>query len=141
MSYKRPISKCNSTASDLAGEIIAALSAASMVFREELDYSGQLIKAAEKLYGVATIEEDTSHKQGTYTSVEACGGDAREFYNSTGYKDELVWGGTWLSFATGNISYLEYATRKFKEAADEEKISEKGIFYWNNKLIANQVIN
>ncbi|XP_044512254.1 endoglucanase 25-like [Mangifera indica] len=140
MSYKRPISKCNSTASDLAGEIIAALSAASMVFREELDYSGQLIKAAEKLYGVATIEEDTSHKQGTYTSVEACGGEAREFYNSTGYKDELVWGGTWLSFATGNISYLEYATRKFKEAADEEKISEKGIFYWNNKLIANQVL-
>ncbi|KAJ0086945.1 hypothetical protein Patl1_08122 [Pistacia atlantica] len=140
MSYKRPVSMCDSTASDLAGEIIAALSAASMVFREQKEYSGQLIKAAETLYSAATVEEDGGHKQGTYTEVEDCGGEAREFYNSTSYIDELVWGGTWLSFATGNISYLEYATRKFKEAADEEKISEKGIFYWNNKLTANAVL-
>ncbi|XP_031259665.1 endoglucanase 25-like [Pistacia vera] len=140
MSYKRPVSMCDSTASDLAGEIIAALSAASMVFREQKEYSGQLIKAAETLYSAATVEEDGGHKQGTYTEVEDCGGEAREFYNSTSYIDELVWGGTWLSFATGNISYLEYATRRFKEAADEEKISEKGRFYWNNKLTANAVL-
>nr|QCQ73724.1 endo-(1,4)-beta-D-glucanase [Litchi chinensis] len=129
----------NSTTADMAGEIMAALSAASIVFKEENAYSGELIKAAEKLYDFAT-KNDTSHEQGTYSELTSCGGDARRFYNSTGYIDELVWGGIWLSFATGNNSYLEYATDKFKAAEDEEAISDRGIFYWNNKLTATAVL-
>ena len=44
MSYKRSVSVCDETASDLAGEIVAALSAASIVFKEENEYSLGLIK-------------------------------------------------------------------------------------------------
>lgn len=69
-----------------------------------------------------------------------CGEQATQFYNSTSYQDELVWGGTWLFFATGNTSYLGYATEIFFLAEKEELFSEKGIFYWNNKLTANVVI-
>lgn len=139
MSYKRPVSVCDVTASDLAGEIMAALSAASIVFQEDTAYSGKLIHSAKILFDVAT-KNDTDHRQGTYTAVDNCGGEARMFYNSSGYKDELVWGGTWLFFATGNVSYLRYATNHFGAAEEEEAISEKGVFYWNNKLTATAVI-
>ncbi|KAK3229807.1 hypothetical protein Dsin_001688 [Dipteronia sinensis] len=139
MSYERPIYMCNSKATDILGEIIAALSAASIVFKQENVYSGELIKAAEKLYDF-TIKNDTGHEQGTFTEVSACGGEARKFYNSSGYIDELVWGGTWLFFATGNNFYLEYATEKLEAAEDEEAISDTRIFYWNNKLTATVVL-
>ncbi|KAK2985457.1 hypothetical protein RJ640_030984 [Escallonia rubra] len=138
MSYERLVSKCDSTASDLAGEIIAALSAASMVFKEDANYSGNLIDRAENLFDHVTKEGP--NLQGTYTANIACGGQARQFYNSSGYKDELVWGGTWLFFATGNTTYLEYATDQFASAEEEELVFEKGIFYWNNKLTASAVL-
>ncbi|KAF5942446.1 hypothetical protein HYC85_020088 [Camellia sinensis] len=126
------------TASDLAGEIVAALSAASLVFKEDTDYSTKLIKSAEELFEIA-IGVDQKQK-GMYTAILDCGGQATQFYNSTSYQDELVWGGTWLFFATGNTSYLGYATENFFLAEKEELFSEKGIFYWNNKLTANAVL-
>jgi endoglucanase len=138
MNYPRPISKCDITASDLAGEIVAALSAASLVFKEDQAYSRNLVEAAEKLFELATKED--SQKQGTYTMVDDCGGEARNFYNSSGYEDELGWGGTWLFFATGNTSYLEDVSKRYELAKTEEKPFDKGIFYWNNKLTANGVI-
>jgi endoglucanase len=139
MNYTRPVSACNETASDLAGEIMAALSAASIVFKDDTGYSIKLIQSAEKLFEVAT-KNDTGHHQGTYTTVEDCGGEARMYYDSSGYQDELIWGGTWLFFATGNTSYLGYATSNFSAAEGEETASEQGVFYWNNKLTANAVI-
>ncbi|KAJ8762823.1 hypothetical protein K2173_022952 [Erythroxylum novogranatense] len=139
MEYPRPVSTCDSTASDLAGEIMAALSSASIVFKDDADYSVTLIRAAEKLFGLAT-KNDTGHMQGPYTAVENCGGTARKFYNSSGFMDELVWGGTWLFFATGNTSYLGYATGNFSATEAVERLSEKGIFYWNNKLPATAVL-
>ncbi|KAG5246022.1 endoglucanase [Salix suchowensis] len=139
MNYLRPVSACNETASDLAGEIVAALSAASIVFKEDTGYSIKLIKSAEKLFEVATTN-DTGHHQGTYTAVEDCGGEARTYYNSSGFQDELIWGGTWLFFATGNTYYLGYATGNFNAAEGEETASEQGVFYWNNKLTANAVL-
>ncbi|XP_021898512.1 endoglucanase 25-like [Carica papaya] len=135
MKYNRGVSVCDVTASDLAGEIIASLAAASLVFKQENEYSASLVKAAEKLYEVAT-NETHSDKQVVYTSVDRCGMEARQFYNSTGFKDELVWAGIWLFLATGNTSYLEYATGNFNAAADDQAISDKGIFYWNNKFPA-----
>ncbi|KAF2296580.1 hypothetical protein GH714_000334 [Hevea brasiliensis] len=139
MSYKRPFSACDGTASDLAGEIMAALSAASIVFQEDTAYSRRLIQSAKILFDVATKNE-SDHVQGTYTAVDTCGGEARMFYNSSGYKDELIWGGTWLFFATGDVSHLRYATNHFGAAEEEETISEKGVFYWNNKLTATAVL-
>lgn len=137
MSYERHVSVCDSTASDLAGEIIAAFSAASLVFKNDEAYAGKLIKAAEELFEVAS-KNGTAHVQGMYTN-SGCGKQASEFYNSSGFKDELIWGGAWLYFSTGNSSYLDYATTNFDAAVEEELSSEKGIFYWNNKLAATMV--
>lgn len=139
MDYDRPVSVCDGSASDLAGEVVAALSAASMVFKEDDAYSSKLGKAAEKLFEVA-LKEDP-HRQGTYTRFgDACGGESRRFYNSSGHIDELVWGGTWLSFATGNLTYLDYATKTFDSAKNNVTSFDNGIFYWNNKLTAIAVI-
>ncbi|XP_050376686.1 endoglucanase 25-like [Argentina anserina] len=138
MDYQRPVSVCDSSASDLAGEIVAALSAASLVFKGvDGIYSGELVKAAVELFESVTKDPDN---QGTYTRDETCGGQSRDFYNSSGYKDELVWGGTWLFFATGDITYLQYATDQFQAAVDSETSSDKWIFDWNNKLTANMVL-
>ncbi|KAL8106553.1 hypothetical protein AgCh_023353 [Apium graveolens] len=134
MRYERHVSVCDSTAADLAGEIVAAFSAASLVFKNDKVYAGKLIKAAEALFDVAS-KNSTSHIQGMYTSSD-CGKQAGEFYNSSGFKDELIWGGAWLFFSTGNKTYLDYATINFDAAVQEELSSEKGIFYWNNKLTA-----
>nr|XP_043638052.1 endoglucanase 9-like [Erigeron canadensis] len=140
MRYKRIVSSCDETATDLAGEIIAALSAASLVFNNDDEtYSKDLIRTGTELFDIVT-KEDPGFVQGTYTMKDKCGGQARQFYNSTGYKDELVWGGTWLFFATGNMSYLKYATDHFVSAEEEEISVDKGIFYWNNKLAATAVL-
>ncbi|XP_077214032.1 endoglucanase 25-like [Tasmannia lanceolata] len=136
MNYARPVSMCKSFASDLAGETVAALSASSLVFKQDKPYAEKLTKLAEKLFVFATNDQD----KGTYTSVVACGGEARNFYNSSGYMDELVWGGTWLFFATGNITYLDYATKQFASAMDAELTTDRGVFDWNNKLAANAVL-
>ncbi|KAL6182849.1 hypothetical protein ACLB2K_044261 [Fragaria x ananassa] len=113
MDYERPVSICDSTASDLAGEIVAALSAASLVFKsDDSVYSGELVKAAGELFESATKDPNN---QGTYTRDESCGGQSRDFYNSSGYNDELA-------------------------AVDSETSSDKWIFDWNNKLTANMVL-
>nr|GMC54565.1 endoglucanase 9-like [Ipomoea batatas] len=136
MTYTRQVSVCDLAASDLAGEIVAGMSAASIVFREDKTYSQKLVQAAESLF---TMTISTA-KKATYTTINRCGGNARPFYNSTSYKDELVWGGTWLFFATGNETYLEYATENLNADEEEEVVSEKGVFYWNNKLTANMIL-
>ncbi|XP_012829638.1 PREDICTED: endoglucanase 25-like isoform X1 [Erythranthe guttata] len=140
MNYTRPVSVCDDTAADLAGEIVAGLSAASLIFSDEEDYCHKLVESAEKLFDLAT-RRDPSRKLRTYTEKDDdCGNRAREFYNSSSYMDELVWGATWLFFATGEVSYLKYATDNFDAAEEEELSSEKGVFYWNNKLTANAIL-
>lgn len=139
MNYPRPVSQCSSRASDLAGEIVAALSAASLVLNEDNNYSKELANSAEILFQFASKVDPS--QQGTYTGFDECGKESRKVYNSTGYIDELVWGGTWLAFATGYVSYLEYATNKFSSAVSNETSFDKGIFYWNNKVTANVVID
>ncbi|KAM6542519.1 hypothetical protein CsatB_006966 [Cannabis sativa] len=144
MDYKRPVSYCDiSKASDLAGEMVAALSAASLVFKqEEVVYSEKLVQTAEKLFEL--ILESTTKKDDEYCS----GIEARKFYNSSGYLDELVWASTWLFFATGNTSHLQYATQMFTSVTsnnnddddDDHTTSDQGFFYWNNKLIASAVL-
>nr|KYP60040.1 Endoglucanase 25 [Cajanus cajan] len=138
MKYERPVSICDGSASDLAGEIVAALSAASMVFKEDKDYSRRLVQSAESLYEAITNEKST--KQGTYTMVDACGKQSRMLYNSTSYKDELAWGATWLFLATENTDYLANATAIFSSAKRDESSADKGIVSWNNKLNAVEVL-
>lgn len=135
MKHNRPVFTCGITASDLSGEMIAAMAASSLVFEEDKSYSKSLIQASESLFDLATKHSN----QATYTADGVCGGGARSFYNSTSYKDELVWGATWLFFATGNLTYLTYATDYFEIARQDELPSDRGIFYWNNKIPATAV--
>lgn len=137
MKYARPVSVCGASATDLAGEIAAALAAASLVFTDRKSYSLKLIQASESLFNLAK----NSGKKQTYTMDVACGGEASNYYNSSGYLDELVWGATWLFFATGDRSYLGYATDSFDSALIEELVPDHGVFYWNNKLAAIAVIS
>lgn len=133
MNYPRLVSVCDiSTASDLAGEMVAAMSAASLVLKEDKDISEKLVKTAEELL----IAANGTEKQGTYRTNDDCRGQARQFYNSTSYKDELVWGGIWLFFSTGNKTYLKYATENFASAMQEQVASDDGVFDWNNKITA-----
>ncbi|KAK9167118.1 hypothetical protein Scep_002309 [Stephania cephalantha] len=137
MIYPRPVLVCKNNSTDLAGEIVAALSAASLVFRDKHEYSRELVKAAEKLYGIAIRDY---HEVGTYTMDDQCGGEARQFYNSTSSLDELAWGATWLFFATGNPSHLNSTTEYFKLALEKQLAIDKGVYYWNNKIAANALL-
>ncbi|CAJ1974311.1 unnamed protein product [Sphenostylis stenocarpa] len=134
MKYERPVSICDGSASDLAGEIVAALSAASMVFKSDKDYSKRLVQAAESLFGAIPT------KQGIYTMDDVCGKQARMFYNSNSYEDELAWGATWLFLATENTNYLATATATLFSAKSNESSVDKGVLYWNNKLNAVEVL-
>ncbi|KAL5984602.1 hypothetical protein ACLOJK_041911 [Asimina triloba] len=136
MEYQRPVSRCTKSASDLAGETVAALASASLVFRNEKDYSEKLVQAAEELFAFATVQDN----MGIYTADEKCGAEAQMFYNSSGYYDELAWAGVWLYFATGNDKYLTNATDMFKSAMQNELAADSGVFYWNNKLPAVVVL-
>ncbi|MED6155711.1 hypothetical protein PIB30_007576 [Stylosanthes scabra] len=138
MDYARPVSICDSSASDLGGEIVAALSASSMVLKNDTEYSMKLVKSAESLHKLVTSEDPK--KQGTYTMVDACGKQARGFYKSSSYKDELAWGGLWLFLATGNLTYLDYATEAFKSFKNNESSFDNGVFDWNNKFNAVAVL-
>lgn len=126
MQYTRHVYVCDRCASDLGGESIAAFSAASLVFNEDKSYSAKLIKAAEDLFDVSSTK-NISHNQGTYTTKNDCGGQAIEPQNSSGYKDELIWGRTWLFFVTGNYTYLDYVTCNFGAAEEEELPTESDL--------------
>lgn len=139
LTYPRPVSVCDEAASDLAWEFIGSYSAASMALKDNTGYSKKLIKLAEFLFNIA-VGVNLKQQGDTYMTNDDCGGQARQFYNSSGYKDELIWGGTWLFFATGNTTYLEYATNNFAAAEKDELYSEKGFFYWNNKFTPTQVL-
>ncbi|WMV26651.1 hypothetical protein MTR67_020036 [Solanum verrucosum] len=113
MNYPRLVSVCDiSTASDLAGEMVAAMSAASLVLKEDKDISEELVKTAEELFILA----NRTAKKGKYTTNDECGGQARQFNNSTSYKDELDW------------------------AVKEQVASDEDVFDWNNKITAISIL-
>ncbi|OAY79543.1 Endoglucanase 7 [Ananas comosus] len=137
MTYDRRVSICGGSAADLAGEVAAALAAASLALADQNEtYSQKLVEASESVFKLVR----KSQNKETYTADDACGGEARGFYTSSSYKDELVWAGTWLFFATGNYAYLRYTTDNFELAVKEEMDSNSGIFYWDNKIPANAVL-
>jgi hypothetical protein len=78
MSYARPVSFCDGSATDLAAEIVAALSSSSMVLKEDKDYSEKLVQAAENIYEAVTKEDPK--KQGTYT-VYTSQNESYRFYS------------------------------------------------------------
>ena len=64
-----------------------------------------------------------------------------QYYNSTGYYDEYVWGGAWMYYATQNSSYLQLVTTSVI-AIHAGLFSGKHsyvVFNWDNKLLGAKV--
>ncbi|WOK95898.1 hypothetical protein Cni_G04605 [Canna indica] len=130
--YPRPVYECHSC-SDLAAEMAAALSSASIVFKDNKAYSQKLV------HGAATLWKFSRNQRGRYSEG---GSDAATFYNSTSYWDEFVWGGAWMYLATGNTSYLQLSThpKLAKHAGAFWGGPDYGVLSWDNKLTGAQVL-
>lgn len=134
MDYDRPVQTANS-GPDLAGEMAAALAAASIVFQDNTAYSKKLIKGAETLF---TFARDFGKR------TPYCRGNPyiEPFYNSTGYFDEYMWGAAWLFYATGNKSYISLATNPGlpKNSKAFYMIPDLSVPSWDNKLPAAMLL-
>ncbi|CAI5969471.1 unnamed protein product [Closterium sp. NIES-65] len=119
--------------SDLAGEYAAALAAASLTFRVgNPAYADQLLQSAEEIF------EYADQYRGKYSDwVEA----AQTEYNSTGYGDELMWGATWLYFASGDTKYLDYVIGPNSYIFETNQWGPgTKTFDWDNKAPGVQVL-
>ncbi|OVA11613.1 Glycoside hydrolase [Macleaya cordata] len=113
--------------SDVAAETAAALAAASMVFRKvDPKYSKLLLKTAKRVMQFAITYK------GAYS--DSLGSAVCPFYCSySGYKDELLWGATWLFRATNDVSYLKL----LKSLGTDDGVD---IFSWDNKFAGSYVL-
>ncbi|KAL7200051.1 hypothetical protein ACSBR2_022206 [Camellia fascicularis] len=113
--------------SDVAGETAAALAAASMVFRKvDPKYSRLLLRTAQN------VMEFAMQYRGAYS--DSLGSAVCPFYCSySGYKDELLWGATWLLRATNDVSYLNFINSLGANDATDT-------FSWDNKYAGARVL-
>ncbi|XP_044469618.1 endoglucanase 2-like isoform X2 [Mangifera indica] len=132
MSEMRPLTQVNASfpGTDVAAETAAAMASASLVFKKiNSTYSNQLLVHAQQLFMFA----DTY--RGSYSiSVP----QVQEYYNSTGYGDELLWAASWLYYATGDNSYLNYVTE-----LNGQEFANWGTptwFSWDDKLPGVQIL-
>uniref|UniRef100_A0A0E0E6E1 Endoglucanase n=1 Tax=Oryza meridionalis TaxID=40149 RepID=A0A0E0E6E1_9ORYZ len=131
MKEKRPVTKITpkSPGSDVAAETAAAMAAASLVYKPiNKTYSSSLLDHGERLFAFA------DKHRGSYTRTFP---ELSAFYNSTTYQDELLWAASWLYHATGNHSYLAYATGKNKDFAD---LGNPRYFSWDDKRAGTEVL-
>ncbi|CAN8288484.1 unnamed protein product [Cochlearia groenlandica] len=116
--------------SDLAGETAAALAAASLAFKPfNSSYSATLLSHAKELFSFA------NNYRGLYTDSIP---NAKPFYKSSGYSDELLWAAAWLHRATGDQYYLKYAI----DNAGYMGGTGWGVkeFSWDNKYAGVQIL-
>lgn len=134
MDYPRPTITIDQ-GPDLAGEMAAALAAASIVFQDDDAYSKKLIKGAETVFAFAR----DSGKRAPYSRGEPY---IAPYYNSTGYFDEYMWGAAWLYYATGNSTYISLATNPSvpKNSKAFYMIPDLSVLSWNNKLPAAMLL-
>ncbi|KAK9217076.1 hypothetical protein WN943_005701 [Citrus x changshan-huyou] len=118
--YDRPVQECTSS-SDLAAEMAAA----SIVFKDNEEYSKKLIHSAIMIF------KFSRQYRGRYS---AGGVEAGWFYNSRSYWDEFTWSGAWLYYATGNSSYLKLVTTTGlgKQAGIFRGILDNSLLSWDN---------
>ncbi|KAF3597320.1 hypothetical protein DY000_02027234 [Brassica cretica] len=131
--YTRLAHSCYSGCSDLAAEMAAALASASIVFKDNRDYSKKLVHGAKTLYNFANAVKKS------YSIPRK---ESSEFYKSSLFWDELLWGGAWLYYATGNITYLDQVTNH--DTARHAGAFWDGPYYgvpsWDNKLPGAQLL-
>ncbi|WOG84381.1 hypothetical protein DCAR_0103564 [Daucus carota subsp. sativus] len=134
MDYPRPV-QVTHEGPDLAGEITAALAAASIVFRDNNAYSEKLVKEAVLVFKFAL--DKSKHKIYSLHNPYI-----EHYYNSSGYYDEVMWGAIWLYYATGNQSYLSLATdQELSSKAHAFSMNQDSIVLsWDNKLPAAMML-
>ncbi|KAI8526515.1 hypothetical protein RHMOL_Rhmol12G0002900 [Rhododendron molle] len=117
----------SSPGSDVAGETAAALAAASMVFRKaDPKYARLLLSTAKNVMQFAM------QYRGAYS--DSLGSAVCPFYCSySGYKDELLWGATWLLRATHDVSYFNFIQSLGANDATD-------LFSWDNKYAGARVL-
>ncbi|KAH9684281.1 Endoglucanase 25 [Citrus sinensis] len=127
--YDRPVQECTSS-SDLAAEMAAA----SIVFKDNEEYSKKLIHSAIMIF------KFSRQYRGRYS---AGGVEAGWFYNSRSYWDEFTWSGAWLYYATGNSSYLKLVTTTGlgKQAGIFRGILDNSLLSWDNMPAGTAPVN
>ncbi|KAL9240169.1 hypothetical protein vseg_014418 [Gypsophila vaccaria] len=127
MTTPRSVFKINAQApgSDLAGEIAAALAAASIVFKHvDHKYSASLLRHAKQLYEFAKAH------QGKYSdSIPIVG----KYYSSSGFQDELMWAAAWLYRATGDQNY-------YGILGNSQPGGTRSMFSWDDKYVGAQIL-
>lgn len=121
---ERPAYKIDTSCpgSDLSSETAAALSSASILFRQtgDVEYADLLVKKAERLYDFA------DRYRGAYSD---CIKEAVPYYKSySGYQDELVWGAIWLHKAKKAQNY-DYSGEYLAKAIAEYEVMPKPYNY------------
>ncbi|CAI0443963.1 unnamed protein product [Linum tenue] len=120
----------NHPGSDLAGETAAALAAASLVFKPyNSSYSNLLLSHAKQLFSFA------DRFRGLYDDTIQ---NAKQFYTSSGYSDELLWAAAWLHRATGEDYYLKYVVDNAVYMGGTGCAVKE--FSWDNKYAGVQVL-
>nr|AMH40377.1 glycoside hydrolase family 9 [Peruphasma schultei] len=128
MTEARPAYKITASApgSDLAAETAAAFAASYLVFKNvDVNYARTLLTHAEQLMKFAVTYK------GKYSDSIS---DAKNFYASSGYVDELVWGAAWLYRATNSKSYLDIVNQNYNSVMYNDG------FGWDNKKSGADVI-
>ncbi|KAJ8041630.1 Endoglucanase [Holothuria leucospilota] len=131
MTVSRPAFLLDQTkpGSDVVGETVAALAAASIAFKDkDANYADELLLNAKLLFPFAVAF------QGKYSDSIP---NAASFYRSSGYQDELAWASAWLYRATNDVSYLTFA---------EQTYSDNGMgglpwaYSWDDKMAGVQML-
>ncbi|CAN6463215.1 unnamed protein product [Victoria cruziana] len=112
--------------SDLAGETAAALAASSIVFRSsDAQYADLLVTHAKQLFVFS------NNFKGRYSDSIP---DAKAFYASSSYDDELLWAAAWLYHATDEQPYLDYLQDASYVGGGQS------YFSWDDKFVGAQTL-
>ncbi|XP_044260332.1 endoglucanase A-like isoform X1 [Tribolium madens] len=131
MNMSRPAYKIDveHPGSDLAGEVAAALAAASLLFENvNKSYSEELLRHSGELYDFATKYRGLYHD-----SIPG----AKIYYESTGYGDELTWAAIWLYKKTKDVKYIEQAETFYTKFRIKDRPNE---FFYNKKVAGIQLL-
>ncbi|CAK9148270.1 unnamed protein product [Ilex paraguariensis] len=132
MTEERPLTQVNTSTpgTEVAAETAAAMASASLVFKStDPAYSSLLLKHAKQLFTFAD-----KYRESYSISIP----EVQNYYNSTGYGDELLWAASWLYYASGDQSYLDYVTGQNGKAF--ANWGSPTWFSWDNKLAGTQVL-
>uniref|UniRef100_H2ZAZ4 Endoglucanase n=1 Tax=Ciona savignyi TaxID=51511 RepID=H2ZAZ4_CIOSA len=119
--------------SDLAAETAAAMAATSLAIRRKENatrYVRRLITHAKDLFNFAS-----TYKKLYHISIP----NAKKYYKSTSFKDELTWAALWLYRATGENKYLKNAEGKYMNWALFQ-LPHKLRFSWDDKKAGIQML-